>query len=434
MTTTSVFDPDALPAHSPLGPSQAHRYLHCVGAPNAERGLPDDAGFEAAQGTVFHEYADMALTFGLEPHHFTVGTAHHVNGYDVIFDQEMVDKMYGGLDWVHEHMEEGDILFVETKVDLSPWLGPGEFGTADVTIIQVRRRRIICFDWKYGGIPVYPTKNEQAMEYVLGCWNTFAKNYFDSPNGIEVLIHIEQPRAPGGGGDWPTTLNEVLAWGEDVKVLAAATKDPNAPRTPGTKQCQFCKARKTCGAKAKWEFDMLGQQFSDADVMIQTFEETGVLVPATMPPLADITPEQRSFILLNWDGFKRWRDSLHEAALADAAAGRPVPLMKVVDGRSGNREFIPAKLLAAKAKAEKLLGDKAYTTPELLSPAALEAKLGKKKFREEFGDEVDDPDKPGKKKVIPWITQEPPGQSLVPVTDKREARVAMPDKFTDDDV
>ncbi len=56
--------------HSELGPSKAHRYRRCHGSVNAERGLPDDSGIEAAQGQCFHEYADLCLTFGLDPHVF----------------------------------------------------------------------------------------------------------------------------------------------------------------------------------------------------------------------------------------------------------------------------------------------------------------------------------------------------------------------------
>lgn len=412
--------------HSDLSPSGADIYLNCLGAPNAQRGLPDDAGFEAAQGTVFHDYAEVCLKFGLEPHHFTVGTKHVVDGYEVIYDQEMVDKMYSGLDYIREILAEypDALIFVEQWVRI-PCLGIDSQGrprggTSDVCIIIPSIRKIICFDWKYGGIPVYPVENNQARLYVIGCWHEFAGAIFGwDPHGVEVLIHIEQPRAPGGGGEWPTTMTDVLAWGDDVAIKIKATEDPDAPRTPGHKQCRYCKARKTCGAKALWEFDMFNLKFSDADVFAETFEDMGVMVPPTLPLPEDLTPERRSFILLNWPSFKSWYDALHDAAIDDARKGRPVPMMKAVLGRSGNREFLPDFVKVAEEKAVALIGEKAYTKPQLVSPAVIEGVLGKKKFKDEFGD---------------WLTQTPPGLSLVPVTDKRDAVQSAADKFTDDDI
>lgn len=413
--------------HSDLGPSGSDIFLNCPGAPNAQRGLPDDAGFEAAQGTVFHDYADMCLTFGLEPHHFTVGTKHIQDGYEVTFDQEMVDKMYAGLDYIREIMaaHPDAILRVEQWVDI-PALGKDNLGrqrggTSDVCITIPSLRLIICFDWKYGGIPVYPTENNQARLYVLGCWHEFAADLLgNDPHGVKVLIHIEQPRAPGGGGEWPTTMADILAWGEDVALKVAATEDPDAPRLPGHKQCRYCRARKTCGAKALWEFDMFGAKFEDADVFVENYNDTGFLVPPVLPNPEDLTPERRSFILLNKASFVSWYDSLHEAAMEDIRQGREVPLMKAVLGRAGNREFLPGEKAEAEALAKALLpADKVYTKPELNSPAVLEGHLGKKRFKDTFGK---------------MVHQTPPGLSLVPVTDKRDAVTSAADQFSDDDV
>jgi hypothetical protein len=412
--------------HSDLGPSGADIFLNCIGAPNAQRGLPDDAGYEAAQGTLFHEYGEMCLRFGLEPHQFPVNVTHVVDGFEVVFDQEMVDKMYAGLDYINEVLADHPdaILFVEQWVEI-PCLGIDaqgrqRGGTSDVCIIIPSLRKIICFDWKYGGIPVYPVENNQARLYVLGCWHEFAEAILGSPAGVEVLIHIEQPRAPGGGGEWPTTMDDILEWSKDVALKVKASEHPDAPRTPGHKQCRYCKARKTCGAKALWEFDMFNLKFSDADVFVETFEDTGVFVPPVLPLPEDLTPERRSFILLNKASFVSWYDALHEAALNDARKGREVPMMKAVLGRSGNREFLPDAIAEAEAKAVELIGpEKAYTKPVLVSPAVIEGHMGKKTFRDEFGS---------------WITQAPPGLSLVPVTDKRAAVQSAADAFTDDDI
>lgn len=427
--------------HSDLGPSGADIFLNCVGAPNAQRGLPDDAGIEAAQGTIFHEYAEMALKFGLEPYHFTVGTRHQIEGFEIVYDDEMAHHMQWGLDYIRQIMLEHPdaMLFVEQWVEI-PALGKDATGrqrggTSDVCIIIPSLRKIICFDWKYGGVPVYPVENNQARLYVLGCWQEFAGAIFDwDPHGIEVLIHIEQPRAPGGGGEWPTTMVDVLKFADDVALKVKASEDPDAPRTPGSKQCRYCRARKTCGAKAKWEFDMLGQKFADADVLLETYELTGAIPRPTMPNPVDLTPLQRSFILLNKSSFISWIDSLHEAAMEDAKYGREVPLMKVVPGRSGARKFrenFMAEVLASlRTELGKKFEEKAFTKPELRSPAQIEEEIGRAKFKKLFN--FEDADDPSKSRL--FISQDPPGLSLVPVTHKSDAIKPVAEAFNDDDV
>lgn len=406
--------------HAELGPSQASIYLRCAGAINAQRGKPDNAGYEAAEGTVFHEFAEMALKYGLEPHDFVLGTEMVAEAggtlYTIPYDETMMISMYDGLDMIREWMtKDPDArLYVEQKVNLVPWLGPKQFGTTDVCIVLPNLRMIIVFDWKYGGIPVYPVENEQASLYTLGSWVSFAGKHFGmDPTGIHVHIHIEQPRAPGGGGDWHTTMTDLLAWGEDVKVKAEATRAPDAPRTAGEKQCRYCRAKLTCGTFLAHKLDLFSMKFEDVD----TGFENGT--PPEMPDINQLTPERLSYIWLNKAGFIKFLDEVHEHILAEHAAGRPTPMLKVVDGRAGPRKFRPSSMKTITAVLEARLGMKAYEPPKLLSPAKVEALVGRSEFRKAFAKFTD---------------QDPPGKSLVPIQDAREARTPLPDKFNDEDI
>ena len=89
-------------AHSEKGPSKAHRWRRCPGSIAAERGLPDDSGIEAAEGQVFHEYADLCLTFGLDPHVFVGKPYEHEKFGLLFFTQEMADNMLYGLDYLRD--------------------------------------------------------------------------------------------------------------------------------------------------------------------------------------------------------------------------------------------------------------------------------------------------------------------------------------------
>lgn len=403
--------------HSIRGPSGAHRWRRCPGSINAERGLPDNARREAAEGTVFHEYAAMALRFGLDPEDFPLGVVTEQDGYEIEYDEDMVRYMRAGLDWIRDEIEPGDIVLIERRVDISPWCGEGQFGTADVIIIKALKRRIINFDWKYGkGIPVSPVKNDQMYLYNLGGWNDYAEPIFNAlgirPEEIEVEFVIEQPRANGGGGSWTTTMAECLAEGEQIREDALATMNPHAVRVPGEKQCLFCKASGRCPEQDVYLLDVMGQKFEDIAEDI----ELGV-GPAFERP-EELSREVRSFVLLHWKTFKRWVDQIHAITVHDLKAGKDVPLLKAVAGKPGRRYYMPDYLPEASETLVELMGkDKAYET-KLVSPAVAEKAVGKKVFAE---------------KMKAYINQ-PPGKTiLVSLDDARPAIQDFASKFEDMD-
>jgi hypothetical protein len=396
-------------SHTRLSPSSAHRWARCAGAPNAEYGLSDKAGKDAAHGTCFHDVAATCLDFGLEPEDFA-GTEVEADGYTFMVDDDMVRYMRPGLDWVRERAV-GAKLFVETRVDLSPLLGPGEGGTADVGIVSVARKRIIVFDWKYGaGIPVSPVENEQLSLYGLGFWHTIAAPLFNNdPTGVTVELVIEQPRAPGGGGVWLTTMEALLEWGAGMAVLAEATHDPDAPRVAGETQCTFCKARRSpagCDAYNQMAADLIGLTFDDMD--------SGA-VPS-LPRPADLTPERRSYIVLHADLIAKWLKDVHAQVLGDALKGEPTPGVKVVSGRRtrkwGDAEGEIAKILVAE------LGETGAYVREMISPAVAQKELTSEAYE-------------CVSRYVAWTDGKP---ALVPEDDKRAALQSYADKFGDEDL
>lgn len=412
-------------AHSERGPSSAARWRKCPGSVRLSRGLPDNAGIDAAHGTVFHEFAAICLELGLDPQGF-VGVTHEVKGHGkIVFDQAMADHMLFGLDMLWSLADApGAVMMVEQRVSLEDWVGKGEFGTTDCAIIDVFNWRLVVFDWKYGaGVPVDPQDNDQAILYALGTWSTFASEFFEqavmgrggNPNDpweddIEVMIVIEQPRADGGGGVWRTTMGHILAEGEKIRRDAKRTEDPDAPLVPGTKQCQFCKAASfnRCTERPKFLLKLAGADFDDLE---SDFE---VNAAPMVHSLSAITPVQRSQLLLHRPMFDKLFDDLHAAAYHDAEAGRPIPGMKLVPGRAGARKW------KDEDKAEIVLkhdfGDEAFTR-KLLSPTSVEEMVGKRKFKERFGR---------------IVTQSESKPILVPDTDKRQALPSAQDDFTDD--
>lgn len=366
-------------AHSSLGPSGASRWSACAGSVKAERGLPDNAGIYAAEGSCFHHFADLTLTLGVEPHFF-IGEKYVDEKFGaIIFTEDMADHMVPGLDFLLDISAAKDaVLYTERQVDLSRWLGPGQFGTCDAAVIAQVERHMTIQDWKYGTMPVLPVDNDQGILYAAGFWADVAEALFGRPDGVTVDIVIEQPRAPGGGGVWSTDMTTILARAERLGELAKLTEDPNAPRVAGPVQCKFCRAAsaRTCREHLDFIFDAIGADFDS----IEDFEEY------EPPKTGLITPLKRSALLKIRPMVDRFFNEMHASAFDDAQKGREVPGLKLIEGRSPPRKWLdPVK---ADRRLRSRLGDDAYVR-KLVSPAQAEKIIGKKPFAEKYSGLVD---------------------------------------------
>lgn len=394
--------------HSHLGPSSWDGFVRCVGKPNAEADIPDTAGYEAAEGTVFHEIVSDCLDLGLEPEDY-LGSHMVSDGHRIRVDEEMCRSARDGLDFVRSFINDPDCLvFIETRVDISPWTLPGQFGTADVVIVNVKERWIIVFDWKYGKEPVYAKENYQTQGYCLGAWQTLFGELFGwDPAGIKVTLIIEQPRVPGAGGSWETTMERVLEFGAHVRRQAVRTTSPDAPRTPGVKQCRWCRARASCGALAAWHLENLDLELEDLDDGFAMGSET-----VSLPK--DITPERRTFLLEVRPMINQWFDALHKSVYHDAQVGNPTPGLKMVEGRRPPRKWDETHSHKAQRVLVRLLGKKAFKEPEVLSPTQAQAAVGEAVYDRELKRFVDY----GK-----------PTPVLVPEHDRRQAVASAVDDF-----
>lgn len=386
--------------HAILAPSGAYQWRRCAGCIEAQKPFPDRAGIEAAEGTVFHAHAELALLYGLDPHDFPRGNKWKVDGHIVGYDEEMVDNMYEGLDWVRDQIRPGCIVLVEVKVPIERWtFEKGAKGTCDIAILFPEERRILIADWKYGKIAVVAEKNDQMMIYALGIWELYGKKYFGGdPSGITVDVRILQPRVPLRGSSWSTTMKKLLKEGESIKIDAKATYEKNAPRTAGLKQCQYCRAAHCCQALAEFNLKMFSLKFEDIDEGYEYNE------PPALQDAHRLTPERRSYILLHRAMFTRWLELLQQDAMRDFVEGKPIPRMKVVSGRAGIRKFLPNKRLQVLVRLIQDVGVEEAYKRIMISPAETEKKIGKKRFKERYGD---------------YFEQSPPKPALVPETDER---------------
>lgn len=334
-------------AHAELGPSGATIWMNCPGSVAAQRGLPDETSEFAAEGTFAHLISDQCLSLGLDAYDF-VGDKCEVDGFTFEWTEDDAHQLQFGIDQVRGF---GGDFFGEQKVDLSKWLGAGQFGTLDRAIITPDE--IIIGDLKWGrGVPVSPIKNKQLMLYALGLINHLRDRLPQGVN-LRVRIIIDQPRCSGGGGEWVTSLTELFAFGEAARAAALLTRDPSAPRIAGD-HCLWCRRRTApggCPAFDEFAVDLIDSSFDEIDM------DDAIGVAPELPLV--MTPERRAFILRHRKLFEEWVEILHAQALDDAMRGLPCGGLKAVDGRKSRDKWFDDK--RADAALVPLLGDKRLT-------------------------------------------------------------------------
>lgn len=375
---------------SRISPSNADRWMQCPGSPNLieSLGIGDDrpVSRDAAEGTFAHSIRALVLKQPKLTAFDFIDDTGNVDGFDFTFTFDMAEHLQPGIERLRREAGFDGQLYVEWKHHLAPWM-PESWGTMDACVVN--GSTLIVDDLKFGMSPVAAETNRQLMIYALAA-HKYTYDYLGC-NVSEIVIRIDQPRAPGGGSSWSTSIADLLAFGEDVRAAARATRDRNAPLRPSDTACKWCPAKDQCPAIAAHALTVLQHQPDTA--------------PVFQPPM--LTPEQRSNVLRNRGLIESWLESLYAAALDDALQGQPVPGMKAVEGRRGNRQWIDDP--AVEQFLTSKLGDAAWTK-KLISPAAIDKLL----------------DKAEKAIAAAYITQSDGKPLLVDATDKRPAISAAP--------
>lgn len=336
-------------SHAKLSASGSHRWMACAGSVEAEAGIVEQSSPYAQEGTVAHAIAEMALRGGHRAEAYVGKTID-----DVTVDWEMADAVQAYVDYVNELR---GTTFVERRVSFDTWV-PGGFGTADAVVIG--EKLISVVDLKFGkGVRVDAENNSQAMLYALGVINDLGPIL----DGDE-LIHmaIVQPRI-NHLSEWTITQEELRAWAEDtVKPAAALALTDNAPRTPGEKQCRFCKAQASCPALAQHIISVATDGFDE-------------ITPETVVNPAEISMERLGTLLGSLELIRSWCNAVEDRAKALMLEEHvEIPGFKVVAGR-GSREWTDEA--AAEKALKRKLGAKNIYSKKLLSPAQAEKLLGK---------------------------------------------------------
>ncbi|WP_348681614.1 DUF2800 domain-containing protein [Alteromonas mediterranea] len=336
--------------HSQLGASKAHRWMTCPASVSLEATFPDEESFYAAEGTAAHALAEMCLKSQKPPESY-MGV--EVEGF--VVDELMAYFVAMYVDFCNSQEGKGTI---EQRVDYSDW-ADGGFGTADYCVINEGICHVI--DLKYGqGVKVSAQRNEQLMLYALG-----AMHDADEPVDT-VQMTIVQPRLDHIDS-YSLAAKDLYCWAnEKVKPAARRVFAPDPAFNPSPKACHFCKAKATCRALAKHNYELTLSSFDNLE------EPLLVQVPHTL------NVDEIGNLLPKMDALIGWAQGVQKHAHKLLMEGGILPDYKLVAGRS-QRKWVDEQV--AEESLIQILGDKAHVS-KLVSPAQAEKLLGKAKAGE----------------------------------------------------
>ena len=367
-------------SHAKFSASGSAKWFLCAGSIEAERGLPNKSSIYADEGTAAHELGEICLTMGDRASEW-VGKQ-LIDNNAVTVTQEMADYVQVYVDYVKS--KKGMVL-VEQFVDFSH-VAPEGFGTCDALVMDNDTLHVI--DLKYGkGVRVDAENNTQALLYAIGSIDGHSWVAFKT-----IVITIVQPRLDHIS-EWVIGIDELNAWAERLKQAAERASQSGAPRTPGEKQCQWCKAKATCGALKGFTEQAMLSQFDD-------------LSPPNPDTLSD---QQLRKALESKKLILSWLDAVEGLVSERLESGESFEGFKIVEGRS-NRAWIDDGR-AASALSD-LLGEDAFER-KLLSVAKAEKAVGK-----------------GNKEIIDNLSTKPTGApTLVQESDKRPSCIVSAKDF-----
>lgn len=262
-------------AHSHLGASSAHRWLACPGSIRLSIGQPNETSIYAAEGTAAHELCEMGLRQKKDAADF-IGEEITVGNHKFTVDEEMAEAVQVYLDTIRADYEEGDILFIEHRFDLSN-IWEGMFGTNDTGLYKASGS-VKVYDYKHGkGHAVEAVSNPQLAYYGIGLLNVPS---LKGARVSDVELVIVQPRAPHRDGPvrrWTTDAIHLMDFMAELREGAAATEDPDAPLATGD-WCKFCPAAGICPELRKRAIDQAKDEFADVDPVELTEQKISSLL------------------------------------------------------------------------------------------------------------------------------------------------------------
>lgn len=360
-----------LPAHSELGGSVIALVELCPGSYSLSKGMPNTAGRHAREGSLAHALAELCLRKGTDPELYLGRSLPEFEG--LVIDQEMVEHVSRYVDYCLSETQEGDVVLIEARFDLSELGEDAEemFGSADYVRLRPSTGHLLVVDLKYGaGVPVeILTKDRkpsrQLLYYAVGAALKVRDAGHIVRNGTLVIY---QPRAPHSDGVCrvvDVSAMDLLDWIGELLAISRAAHAPNAPLIAGH-HCRekFCKALPRCPEHAKWVMHLAQLEFTPVGLEVQV-DDPRLLSAESLSAVLDAAPAVTAWI-------NQCQQFAHQGLEHGTAT---YPGWKLVDKRASRQWNKPQAVLVAKLVELGAARESLFTVPTLLSPAQVEKLL-----------------------------------------------------------
>lgn len=349
--------------HAELSPSRAHRFVRCAGSVREESKYPEKpSGPSAIDGTHSHTLLEHCVKAGLSDPTNMVGVTMKDDDGEFVIDAERAARVKQAIDYVRQRQQELNGKVIAEKLVSSAYLTgvPEMSGTVD---IQIHGDTVLeIADYKDGMNPVEVDGNEQLELYALSALSEL-QIPVNMPYPFQtVRMTIIQPKLVLKGMapiQWvERSVAEVLALVPKYVKAAAATKQDDAPLTPGDKQCRYCRAS-GCAARANQALSAAGVQFpvvQEASVQVAS-QDVATLSDDRLREIIEAAPLMRQMI-----------EQAEAEALRRLESGVAVPGLKLVNGRGSQAWAIPEEQVVEKLKGMGVPKDSVYKT-SVVSPA-----------------------------------------------------------------
>jgi CRISPR/Cas system-associated exonuclease Cas4 (RecB family) len=250
------------------------------------------------------------------------------------------------------------IELIEYTVDLAP-LGIPKGGTIDFGMVYAGGHAVLV-DRKFGALPAdAPKWNWQMKAYACGLAHTFGCT--------SVTAAIAQPELEESKRWRMETWDakQLAGFADQIRAIVTATESLDAPLIPSDRACQYCKARKTCSARAAVAAEV---------ALIK--DPVAAFKALALPD----RPRMWDRLALAIDVLSKAQSAIEAEAIA---GGIEIPGYAVGEGKKGNRQWTDAD--AAEVMLRRLCHEQGKNsdlavTRKVLSPSEAEKLVGKAVF------------------------------------------------------
>jgi len=351
--------------HALASPSSSAKWLNCANSLAMEIGQPEGDTGAADLGTDKHELLALCLEFDKNTMDYAghiLKKGHTVNRELAADVQTVLDSIR---DRIHDYELRSGVVTVEIEQDVPIEHITGEAGATgrvDVVLFVVfpdGATDADVIDAKFGYQEVLAENNTQGLMYMSGVIEKFS--LVDEFRNVSFVIEQPLRGVTDETQTSPEVINEWVEWASPRAAKAILIHKMAGERAlkeedfaPAEKTCQWCKAKAVCPALLKKVEETIGMDFEEN--LIEPQREVNSIA-------IDLLGSKFAQLELIEDWIKAVRARIESEVLN----GRPVPGVKVVAGKKGNRAWASDEEAEAMMKRFKMKQDQMYSF-KLLGP------------------------------------------------------------------